>query len=89
MAECCPAMQEIMDKFDGAFYRPVYVEYGEGNKMELRADKLAVKLYKLTKAGNMSKAGSSSLFINFCPICGTDLRLTDTSVVREGDEPDA
>lgn len=69
--QCCDAMKEILSKFDKPFYWPIrFVP----KTHDLVADELAVTLYKTTPAGNISKRGSATVFLNYCPWCGKKLR---------------
>lgn len=68
---CCGVMQEILDKFDGPFYHPIYWDKEHG----LRGERLGVKLYNLTPSKkSIASKGQAVLFLNFCPVCGKDIR---------------
>jgi hypothetical protein len=43
------------------------------------SDKLAVKVYSLTKSKKaIASDSSASLFLNYCPICGKKLDVPDS-----------
>jgi hypothetical protein len=68
---CCEAMAEILKRYDGPFYYPIYIDK---ETHDLMSGKLAVKVYRLTKSKKAIASGSSaSMFLNFCPICGKKL----------------
>lgn len=70
MAECCDAMQNVLDNSDGPFYRPVYID----REHNLTSGELAVKTYRLTPSQKvMAAAGRRVIFLTYCPFCGKDL----------------
>jgi hypothetical protein len=44
--------------------------------LNIEAPGLGVHLYKETPSGNISKKGGTTVFLNFCPWCGEQLRET-------------
>ena len=66
MDECCEAMAEVLAKSDGPFYHPVRFIDGE-----LKADQLAVKVYRLTPSKkSIARKGRMTVFLAYCPFCG-------------------
>ena len=61
---------EMAKKWDGPFEKPISWNRETG---ELKVDVWQVKVYKLTKAGNIAKKGGGYLRLNYCPICGEKL----------------
>lgn len=67
MHECLKAIQ---DKWDGPFERPVT---WSRPLCKRTAGRWAIKVYQLTKGGNISRKDSSYLWIKHCPLCGEKL----------------
>jgi hypothetical protein len=63
-------LEEMAKKWDGPFERPISWNQETGS---LSADVWMVKVYKLTKAGNIPESGGGFLRLNYCPICGEKL----------------
>jgi hypothetical protein len=67
-----PCITAIVERWDGPITRPIsFVRTGNTN--ELKAESWTIKVYKLTKAGNISKNGGGYLRLEYCPICGERL----------------
>lgn len=60
------------------FEQPVGIDM---KTMQFKVGEWGVTLHHKTKAGKRSSAGSKFLLLNYCPICGKDLR-------KKEDEPD-
>lgn len=60
----------LASKFDGPFEQPIVWDRNTG---EMQVAQWMIKIYKLTKTGNISKAGGGYLTINYCPLCGEKL----------------
>ncbi len=65
--ECLTALAE---RWDGPFERPISWNPKTG---QMNAPEWMIKIYKLTKAGNISKNGGGYLHIDYCPLCGANL----------------
>ena len=65
--ECIKAITEI---WDGPFEQPITWNCETGI---VAPEKWAIKVYKLTKAGNISKNGGGYLYVEYCPLCGEKL----------------
>ena len=66
----CNHISVLMEQYDFPFYVPIQMD----NKSHaLTGDKLAIKLGKATKSGNLSRQGQASAFIKYCPFCGEEL----------------
>ncbi len=65
--ECIRAMTE---RWDGPFEKPIVFDRETG---ELKVARWAIKVYKLTKGGNISKNGGGYLYVEYCPLCGEKL----------------
>ena len=70
MNEKHECIEVITERWDGPFERPITFNR-ETN--ELLSEKWAIKVYKLTKSGNISKSGGGYLFMDYCPLCGEKL----------------
>ena len=73
-------IKAIVERWDGPISRPITFSR-TGNVNELKAETWMMKVYKLTKGGNISKNGGGYLQIEYCPICGE--RLTEA---KEGND---
>ena len=72
MKPCCEAMAQVLAEWDGPFYKPITIDR---ETHALRGDRLAIALYKLTASKKaIASKPRASLFLNYCPICGQDLR---------------
>jgi len=58
------------EKWDGPFERPITWDRETG---DLGVGAWALKVYKLTKAGNISRNGGGYLILKYCPLCGEEL----------------
>lgn len=69
MSEDHVCFKTITEKLDGdnPFERPITWNKETG---DLTASEWTIKVYKMTKAGNISKKGPIYLFIKYCPFCG-------------------
>ena len=65
--ECIKAIEE---KWDGPFEKPITWSLETGITAPKR---WAIKVYKLTKSGNISRNGGGYLYVDFCPFCGEKL----------------
>lgn len=63
-------LETVAEKWEQPFSKPLTFNRETG---DLSASQWAVKVYNLTKGGNISKTESAQLFINFCPLCGEKL----------------
>ena len=70
MKYCCEAIEQVMDKFGYPFYVPILINR-DSLKMQA-GNNPAIKLLKMTPAGNISKKGGSTLIMSYCPLCGTE-----------------
>lgn len=66
---CCGLIEEVASKFDLPFERPFLV-----GSLDFEVGGWALRLLKLTPAGNISKKGGAFIFLNFCLFCGATLR---------------
>ena len=66
--ECIKA---IAERWDGPFEKPITFDRETG---ALMAERWAIKVYKKTKAGNISRNGGGYLFVDYCPLCGEKLK---------------
>ena len=69
MTYCCEALRQLVEEWDGPFKIPLYITTDHS----LKANKVAVGLFNLTPAGNISRKGASAFFIRYCPVCGQRL----------------
>lgn len=81
---CCKMMEQIMEQFPLPFCYPIVINQ---TNLDLEVKGLAIKLYKKTQAGNLSKRGSATAFLNYCPWCGKQLREIETRE-REPNTPE-
>lgn len=65
-----PCIKAIVENFDGPFEKPISFNR---DTMELAAEAWMIKVYKLTKAGKISRSGGGYLTVTFCPLCGERL----------------
>ncbi len=63
-------IETLSKHFDGPFELPIIFNRETG---ELSVNYWMLKLYKLTKGGNISKVGGGYIPISFCPMCGDRL----------------
>ena len=63
-------IETLNTHFDGPFEKPIIFDKDTG---ELKVAQWAIRLYKLTKSGNVSKSGRGMIFVTFCPVCGERL----------------
>lgn len=68
---CCDAFKEIVKMFDYPFYRPLVLNR-ETKDIEL--GNWGAKLLKKTPGGNISTKGGATMYLNYCPLCGKELR---------------
>lgn len=66
----CEMMDVVREQFPLPFVNPLYID---PKTLELGVADLSVELYKKTPSGNISKRGSATLSLNFCPFCGKRL----------------
>jgi len=72
MSECCQAMAKCIREWNRPFFYPTYI----GENRDIRADRLAISLWNVTKRGRMSqKQGWAT--ISYCPFCGKRLKPED------------
>lgn len=66
---CCKALEELGNLYPGTFFRPRTYD----SRWKSRLLGWRIKVYLLTPMGEVTDEGSTSLLINFCPICGKQL----------------
>jgi hypothetical protein len=59
---CCGLIEQVADKYDMPFGRPMGINFKTGG--------WSLRLFNLTKRGNMSSKGTGWLLLSYCPICG-------------------
>lgn len=64
---CCGMAVAIVKEFANFEY-PVYIAR-DGESFDLKNDKLAIRLFKRTAAGNVSSQ-TRTIFLSYCPFCG-------------------
>ena len=67
---CCGMLEHLHEQYKGTFYRPVTYD----DRMQLHVGRWCVRLYKLTPKHKVAEKGQSTLFLNYCPICGARLK---------------
>ncbi len=77
MCECLDSLHE--QGYEFPFEQPVGIDM---KTMQFKVGAWGVILHRKTKAGKRSGAGSKFLLLNYCPICGKDLREKS----EEGDD---
>ena len=73
---CCEALEQLEHDYDLPFVKPLFIV---PETHDLKVGSIAIALRTLTRAGNISRKGRATMMINFCPICGTDLRPDEHS----------
>ena len=67
-------LEMIMDRWEEPFEIPIMISQ---DLHDLKATDYAVKVYNLTSSGRISRKGRSHLMLNYCPMCGEQLRDVD------------
>ena len=68
---CCEALEETTKKYKRPLYRSIIISQ---DLSTLSVGEWAIQMYSLTKSGTISRRGRATIFINFCPFCGKQLR---------------
>ena len=66
-------LDEFTKKWDGAIEKTI----GYDLKTQTFSSSWMIRLYKLTKAGNISNSGGGYLRIEYCPMCGVKVNDDD------------
>lgn len=72
---CCGVFEKLYEEYDLPFDRPILLRDGQ-----LKVGAWSVRLLKKTPSGRISKKGSASIILNFCPFCGQDLEKEGTEL---------
>jgi len=67
---CCDALKKMRD--EQYFFMPVRIDIKTG--MVMTTDTWTIRMPKRTRAGNFSRMKGMTVFLNFCPFCGTDIQ---------------
>lgn len=77
---CCDSLQEVMKRWSYPLYYPVSFT----KDRDMKSLGLVMHVFDLTASGKIATKNKGVLLLNYCPICGANLR--DDPPTAEGEQ---